>query len=257
MTLAPVHFSTLKLIARSPAHYRHALLAPREPSIAMRLGTLVHARVLGGCKRIDIYDGERRGNAWKAYKADHAGQEIATRAEANFAQQIGDLVLADPNASMLFRSPGTTVETEILYDIAGRACSCRPDAFGPGRVAELKVTHDANPATFHWHATRQGWLAQMAWQLDALEAAGHGRADERQAFIVAVEQKPPHVVQVYELQPDAVDFGRRCYRLWWERLMVCEASNVWPGYTQGVAPLSGPPGSEDVSLVVDGEEIGI
>jgi hypothetical protein len=37
-----LHFSTLKHMARSPAHYREACVAPFEPTPVMRLGTLVH-----------------------------------------------------------------------------------------------------------------------------------------------------------------------------------------------------------------------
>ena len=43
----PVHFSALKHIGRSPAHYLANLETDRD-SPAMQLGRLIHAMVLGG-----------------------------------------------------------------------------------------------------------------------------------------------------------------------------------------------------------------
>lgn len=254
--LAPVHFTHLKLMARSPAHYRHAVGTPFEPTSTMLIGTLVHAYVLGSWKDIAVYDGTRRGKAWDDFKLEHAGKEIATKFEDATAQAIAESVLRCPDAVDLLLGPSVRREHEFRFFIGERECSVRLDSWQPFAVTELKTTHDANPATFHWHAARQGWLAQLAWQGDALEAAGFVRPGApRTHYIVAAEQRAPYVVQVYQLDETAVDFGRRCWRLWWERLMVCESSNVWPGYAQSIQPLSGPPGADDVSLIVDGESV--
>ncbi|MEM9194841.1 MAG: PD-(D/E)XK nuclease-like domain-containing protein [Myxococcota bacterium] len=61
-----LHFTRLKLMARSPAHYA-AYQDLTEPTAAMRLGTAVHALALGG--DLIRYDGERKGNAWQSFKA--------------------------------------------------------------------------------------------------------------------------------------------------------------------------------------------
>jgi hypothetical protein len=36
------------------------------------------------------------------------------------------------------------------------------------------------------------------------------------------------------LSDRTLDEGRRIYRAWFEKLMVCEATNEWPGYVQSV-----------------------
>jgi hypothetical protein len=64
--IEPVHFSRLKMMQLSPAHFR-AADARREESPAMRMGTLIHALVLGG--EVVVYDGKRTGAPWKAFKA--------------------------------------------------------------------------------------------------------------------------------------------------------------------------------------------
>lgn len=69
-----VHFSALKRIERSPAHFRAGILEPRPSSPSMGFGTLVHALVLGG--EVIVYDGERRGSSWAAFKAIVDGQDF-------------------------------------------------------------------------------------------------------------------------------------------------------------------------------------
>ncbi len=69
--MSALHFSRLRLMALSPAHY--AAYAQTEPTPAMRFGTAVHALALGG--DLIRYDGERKGNAWAAFKALVDGAE--------------------------------------------------------------------------------------------------------------------------------------------------------------------------------------
>jgi hypothetical protein len=71
--IEPVHFSRLKLMQLSPAHYRAAEDRDEETP-AKRMGTLVHALVLGG--ELIVYDGERRGNAWRAFERLVAGDDF-------------------------------------------------------------------------------------------------------------------------------------------------------------------------------------
>jgi len=68
----PVHFSRLKLLAQSPAHYRVGHAARKETA-AMRFGTAVHVLALRG--EIVVFDGERAGNRWAAFKELVAGAE--------------------------------------------------------------------------------------------------------------------------------------------------------------------------------------
>lgn len=253
---APVHFSTLRLMGRSPAHYREAILRPSEPSPAMKLGTAAHALVLGSWKEMAIWSGGiRRGKAWDEFREANAGKDIITESELGEAQKIADSVLAHRGAREILLAPGLMIEESYNFSISGRACSVRPDAWCPGFIVELKTTADANPARFPFCAQRLGYHAQLAWQIDALHRAGMTETRLETSYIVAVETKPPFVVQVYELTPNAIDFGRKTYSLWFERLLVCEASNTWPGYQEESAYLDAPAGADDLPLVIEGEEI--
>ncbi len=74
--LQPLHFSQLKHIARSPAHYAHALRTMREDTVAFRLGRATHSLLLGG-PLVQVWEGaSRRGKAWDAWRADQSPDAI-------------------------------------------------------------------------------------------------------------------------------------------------------------------------------------
>lgn len=253
--LLPVHFSTLKHFGRSPAHYLSALALGVTETKAMRVGTLVHAETFEQDGPL-VYEGERRGNAWKAFKEENPGVEIVTRAEADRAREITDAlrlsVLAHHTASGLLSG---RIEQTIEWPLLGRACQGTPDVVGTDSdglfLTDLKTTADAHPAHFQRFALKMGYHAQLAWYMDGVRLAGLG--DPRRGFIVAVEQKPPYVVTCFELTAEALEMGRRQYRLWMEQLLVCEASGIWPGYCQSIVPLDAP--DEETELLIDGETV--
>lgn len=70
MTLDPVHFSRLKLMAQSPAHYAEV---HRDQTRSISVGSVLHTLVLGG--DLIVYDGERRGLDWLGFKAVVDGAE--------------------------------------------------------------------------------------------------------------------------------------------------------------------------------------
>ena len=47
-----------------------------------------------------------------------------------------------------------------------------------------------------------------------------------------MESAPPHCVVVYDLSDEMLTMGRQRARALLEQLLVCEASDEWPGYAQ-------------------------
>jgi hypothetical protein len=211
----PVRFSHLKAFAKSAAHYRAAVQAGRPDSPTFRNGRLVHALILGGMDAFAVYEGERRGNAWKDFAA---------------AQH----------------------EVPVNWTNLGRACSSRIDVIGRRWVTELKTSVDSSPWRFPHLAVRLGYHAQLSWYQHA--ARFMGRQDVDAAHIVAVEPVPPYAVTKFNLTPSALLEGEKMWRGWMERLLVCEAANVWPAYSEASVDLD-VPGEGDDALTVDGEEL--
>lgn len=246
----PVRISRLKLIARSPLHYAAATF---EETMAMEVGSSVHSIVLGGPPVIAwtklSEKGNpcpRRGKDYDAFEADNPGAIILTPEAFAEAHAIAESVQASPLAMAALDGDH---ELETSWRFGKRHCAARIDAVPRDGVTELKVSRTSNPADFIWHALRMGWLAQDVWYLDGLAASG--RVLER-CRIVAVEPKPPFAVTVFNLSERSIDQARRTYRLWFEKLMVCEDTDEWPAYAQSEVDLDVP--ENDVALDFGGAE---
>jgi PDDEXK-like domain of unknown function (DUF3799) len=248
-----LHFSTLKHFGRSPAHYHYYAEHGMEPTYAMHLGTAIHNLVLENGDSIVLFDGKsRRGKAWDAFVAEQNPDSIIlTEAEHDTATMAARSLGSHRGAIGLLHG---LKEQRIEWTLNGRPCRGTVDAVN-GNMVELKSTNDARPEFFSRLAMRLYYFAQLAWYIDGynrdvvVNPVGHVNAVDR-AFIVAVETSPPFVVQTFELTPNALDFGRKQYRLWLEGLAVCEASGEWPGYVQADVPLDSP---EEFALQFDGE----
>ncbi len=231
----PVRYSHLKMFARSPAHYRAAIETNFAPTRAMRIGTIVHALVLGG--NLVVYDGERRGKAWAEFVQAHPQTEIVTRSEHDDATDIAAAVLANPLAMGVLAGEH---EKQVAWRSLGRECSSRIDSADGNRVTELKVTNDSSPGRFSRLALRMSYNVQLAAYCDAVGA--------KEAFIVAVEATKPYPVTVMKLSDRALELGRRTWHLWMEQLLACEASGEFPGYCQSIVPFDVP---DDIELDFD------
>lgn len=229
--MTPVRFSHLKLMALSPAHYRHASTTDREPTKAMRIGTIVDRMIFGG--PLVTYDGTRRGKEWQAFKSEHAGSEIVTASEVAEARPMADSLRANKLAMHWLSG---THQQRIDWTFCGRECRSTPDSFiHGGCVTDLKSTRCSEPNRFTRDALRMNYHAQLAFYGMALELSV---SDPH--VIVAVESSAPYTVTVLSLTEAAVEQGRKLCRLWMERLIVCEASGEWPGYAQSVVDLDVP-----------------
>ena len=247
--MTPLRWSDLRYISESPAHYLHNLDNPMVPTAAMRLGSLVHALVLGVAPNsFIVYEGQRRGNAWKEFKEEHSQVEIVTSDEWERACRCADAVKADPICGPLLQSG--LKEHRLEWEVAGRKCAGTPDLNGDILV-DLKVTQMANPTRLPWHARKMMWHGQVAWYSDAVETLG-GTMDGH--YLLAVTPKAPHLCVAYQLTDETLELGRRLWHSLFERLRTCEESNQYPGYAQDVIPLD-IQDDEDLTLTIGGEEV--
>ncbi len=247
--LAPVRFSSLKQIGRSPAHYLHALENERESKRGQLIGTATHSLVLGGPEVI-AYHKTRSGNAWTEFQKEHASKLILSTSEWLAATGCAEAIARHDDARLVLRG-AHEVEIPTWRDL-GRECGGRPDVTAPDYVTELKTTgRSSDPEWFAREAIRMAYHAQIAWYLHGLREAG-GR--QGRGYVVAVEQQAPHAVTVLELTPRALLAGEKLCRIWLELLLGCEDSDAWPTYVQSVVPLDVP--EADPELVYGDEEEG-
>ncbi len=233
----PVHFSNLKRMAKSPAHFRDSCLRRGEPTRVMRVGTIGHHIVLGPHRTRPLlrFDGEvRKGKEWATFLAENEGKgEIVTQAEWDDGDIMAQAVLADPIASKLLS--GCRREVALEWEDAGIACATDGIDFvaaDGGYIGDLKFTNSTEPDQFSRHAIRQWWHAQMVWQQRGARANGIA-ADG--LFLIGCESEPPYVVTVLSLAGEEIELGAKSIGKWLERLAMCRQFDEWYGYVQRVA----------------------
>jgi hypothetical protein len=255
-----VRFSALKQMGLSPAHYLHAVQYEMEQTLAMRLGSGAHAILFD--QPVVLWDqpakkgsgkAPRNGAAWDEFAAKHDGALILNAAEMAEARSMADAIRRHPIAAPLLLD-GQTCEQLIEWSFGDRACRSTPDARGPRGLVDVKTTRCAEPGRFSRDGMFRSYHAQLAYYGEAIRR-GLGE-DAGPVHIVAVESKAPYVVQVFSVSDRQLEQGAKAWRLWFEQVLTCEAAGVWPGYSSTIVPFEAPE-LDDVSLIVDGEDIAL
>lgn len=229
--------TSLKTLAtKTPAHYQHNLKHPKS-SAAFDLGTAAHSLILEGDESgVVVIDVDaKRGKAWTdpASAAEAAGKIALTSKEWAQVSGMRDSVMAHDVAGPLLT--GHKSEQSVFWDEDGTMLKCRPDAWQPGVLVDLKTTINADPNEFGKTAHNFGYHQSAAHYIDGVKAA---TGEELPFRFVLVEKSAPYLVSVVELDAEAIIYGRqlndRAKRIYRE----CTESGNWPGY----------PAAEPVSL---------
>ena len=226
-----VRHSRLKHFARSAWQYYCACqLIDDSHTKSTLIGSAVHSVILGG-PRVVEYAGRRAGKEWEAFGKEHPDAFILSSSEYHAAEQMITGIRRNPAAMEFLEAPDET-ERFVEFSIGSRRCQLTLDARKGSTLIDLKTTRDASVIGFEHEARRHHYHSQMAFYTDGLDVAGVASIDRQ--VIVAVENKWPYDCVVRELDPVTLEVGRATYRAWFEQLLVCEASDTWPGYADGV-----------------------
>ena len=230
-----LHFSNLKHIATSPAHYALSCQEERTDSPAFRLGRAIHALVLQGIQPSVYHGAVRRGKEWDAFKIDAElnginSDDILNDTEYDTVMESSNAVEGCPFAVEILER-ANVVEQQIDFVRNGIECRGRVDAHGPGILVEIKTTKCAKPQKFLYDAHKFGYHAQMAWYDIALGTKYIPMAtDWREHYIIAVETSAPYCVAVYRLDALRIDQGHTLCETWLSSLADCMESGIYPSY---------------------------
>lgn len=224
-----VHYSDVKAFSKSALAFVSSLNEPRTCTPAMRIGTAQHRIILGG-PTPPVYDGERKGNAWKDFVAANSGwpkDEIMTISEMDKARSIGESARNHPTVRAFLERGRTEVPLE--WRLGKVQCATRGiDILSRDRFGDLKTVPSVRIADLTRHCECMGYHVQLAWYDIALNALGYPDRTEP-PFLLCVEAKAPHDVVALTLAPATLEKGRMICHAWMEELNGCRASGVWPG----------------------------
>lgn len=237
--LEPVRISRLRKIGISPAHF-HVPEDPKddEQTPSLELGSMLHAVVLQGAQIVECP--MRRDSRTKSYQefcAENTGKLIATKSQARHVRGMVEALATDPVAPRLLRG---VFEETLLWDWMGRACRGTPDIRAEEFITELKTTRCAEPRWFQREADKRGYHQQLAWYEHGTMLVHGGLF--RELWVVAVESAPPYAVTCHKITEQRWQDAKKSIRLWFERMLQCEAAGHWPAYTD--APLEWGPNEE-------------
>lgn len=210
---------------------------PSEDSDAIQFGRLVHV-VLLEPERLDEYavlnaetiglkkDGTKADNpknttAWKdaVFEAKRDGLTIIDGQTLIHAQALADAVRNHPEAARLLAQATDHELSAYAEHPSGALVRARFDLVGPGFIADIKTTPDADPENFGRVVNALMYHVSAAVYLDVARANGLtvDRFD-----LICVEKEPTpggdYRVSVLEIHPDAIEKGRE---------LMAEACERW------------------------------
>lgn len=221
--------TSLKTLAtRTPAHWKWESEHPVHKDV-YDVGTVAHSLILeddaSGVIIVDAAD-------WRTKAAKDAKEEARAEGKIAMLQKeyapiiaMRESVMRHPLAKAAFT--GHRAEESAFWDEGGLMLKCRPDAWQPGMLVDLKTVRSANPNDFGKTAHEFGYHQSAAHYIDGAKAA---TGEELPFHFVLVEKTAPYFVSVVELDIEAVNLGRqlndRAKRIYRE----CADSGNWPGY---------------------------
>ena len=212
---------------------------PHPESDAIDLGTAVHSDLLEGGKGwLEIpadaltSNGQRRGKAWEAFEAEHAGQTLLLPSQAAKVRLISASVLADPMARRLLEATGKAEESLFLPDPeTALPLKARPDkqcCFPDGLIlADIKTVSDPGEYAFAYKCLDYGYARQAAWYSMAVQTC---HLEPVEAFVfICVRSEPPYECRCWELTDRAIERGTELNRVAINDLATRLVSDDWHG----------------------------
>ena len=228
------NYSTLKNMAISPLHYRHALENPPDETPAMLMGKATHTAVFEP-KRFQleyaVWSDSRRTNAYKEFaeECQTQGRSVLTDSEYQGVLAIRDSVRSIPVVAQLLEKGRS--ETSLFWrnPQTGIECKGRLDWIAAERaILDLKTTMSIDESWFSKQAWKMKYFHQAAMYREGY-AVSSGRGTILPFGIIAVERKPPHACRLFWLDDDSLERAHNEYLSWLELVRTCTENGVWPG----------------------------
>ena len=224
--------SDLKHAHRSMAHYLAAKNAPKKESTPSQVfGTLLHLAALEPLRLNSAFVVKPEGMNYKSNAGkdmrDSQTEAINTAKERDALMGCRASVLAHPLAAELIRRGQREVSVFAKHGPTGLLRKGRMDVVatddaGLTTIADVKTTNDASPEEFARTIATWGYHRQAAYYIDLVGASFF--------VFIAVEKEPPYAVNVFALDEESIEIGRRDNEAALAKVAECTATGIWPAY---------------------------
>lgn len=244
-----VRQSNLKMLERSPLHYRHAIDEERAAAATARvLGDEQpkddkdrEATIVGDASHCAIFEPERfetdylvypgkvrNGKEWEAWRAANitTGRVCLLQRQREKAARIGEAVRGNPRVADLLKYGKPEMTLQWVDEATGLPCKARADWLGPSLVglktARSIIPRDVGHAVMRYHYTLQ-WAFYRAGYI---ALTGDEKIPLREIFVESTE---PRDVIVYRVTDEAIALGEFYRSAWMAQLASCIQQDMWPG----------------------------
>lgn len=260
--------SALKVIERSPAHYKAGVEDcdedGKDDTEALVIGRVVSTLVLepnrqswwtvkpdkvklnetagrDWAKEFLKWDESRDGkfpkSAMEAF--DKKGVTLISFKSYQAACRMATAVKEHPTASLLLDGAKCEVScfAEVETDYGIVPVKCRHDIVPGGNcTVDLKTALIATPEPFYKAIIQRGYDIQMASYMDMWNVLNPN--DQKDvALLIAVEKSPPWGISIFRLSKELLERGRQKYRDLLNLYAYCMKTGEWPCYTTEIQTL--------------------
>jgi hypothetical protein len=247
---------------RSPRHYLLSKTNKKEPTDAMKAGSLVHLalqigpELLKKMKRVPVFVGKTKDgrDSTQSAEAREAKKNwlAAQPSDAVFVSEeeermlIGVLEAISSHRLLGKMLMGGVRETSLVVEDpeTGVKLKCRPDFISKeGFLVDFKTSIDARPghmtnAIFSNHPRSPWYALQAAHYVHCLRVAGISKSEA--STIVAIEKEPPYGIMIYPLDMGCLAPAEQWRAMLTKRYAECLKVNIWPSYPERAIPVTVP-----------------
>lgn len=244
-------FSGLSRFMQSPAHYRHYIETPQDPTPAQKFGQAAHFGILQPEEFYKNYammpDGiDRRTKDGKAkyeeFISANLDKSIISTEDYYRVQAMTEKVLSHPIAGPLLKN-GVAERSFFWTDpVSGVECRCRPDFLRNDNViVDLKTTEDASINSFQRSLSNYKYHIQSALYLEGITQALELKSPLTEFVHLVVEKNPPYGIGLYTLDDKSLAKASDEIREALDQYALCLKTGEWPGYVNEIQNISIPP----------------
>lgn len=174
--------------------------------------------------------GQRRGKAWDAFKAAHAGDLLIMPQVVPKLEAMAEGVQRCNQAAAMIRTARWVKPTIRWRGPYGLDLRCQPDLLDLAWAGDIKSTVAGDAASFSRQALNLGYHIQAAWYV--MGAAACETVDVKRFIFIVGCKEPDYHCECYELDDDFLDLARRYIDRKLAMFAECKRTGRWtpPGH---------------------------